>query len=354
MQGAGDGRVVAVLGFQVRRTLHFPRETPHTIAVRKGQPALVNDLDAAVRALKADGTLAQIQERWRPQEMLFASRQRVQRVVNLAAVGFLTVVCAGLALWLKTATTQVRARQAVESALVKSQQRLRHSLSNGEIDTIERKHAEGQVRLLAHALRSANDCVSITDTSHQILYLNEAFLRTYEYEEQELIGRHISIVRSDNDPAVVDGIMLGTLDQGWRGTVWNLSKTGRVFPVSLATSLVYDDRGAVVAAVGVARDITKEMATEEALRRTEIEVPGGGRERERRHLHRRWRRLLPVDEPRRPADHRLCPGDRARRPLEPAVAPITPTSRGGSSNACSTANPCPRSSWTSSTRKGAG
>jgi signal transduction histidine kinase len=100
------------------------------IAVRKGQPALVNDLDAAVRALKSDGTLAEIQERWRPQEMLFVSRQRMNRVVNLAAAGVLTVVCAGLVLWLNTATRQVRARQA---------------------DTIERKHAEGQVRLLSTA-----------------------------------------------------------------------------------------------------------------------------------------------------------------------------------------------------------
>ena len=51
---------------------------PGGIAVRKGQRALVNDLDAAVRALKSDGTLAQIQERWRPQAMLFVSRQQVQ------------------------------------------------------------------------------------------------------------------------------------------------------------------------------------------------------------------------------------------------------------------------------------
>ena len=242
---------------------------PGGIAVRKGRGALVNDLDAAVRALKSDGTLAQIQERWRPQEMLFASRQRVNRVVNLAAAGVLTVLCTGLVLWLRTSSTQARERRAVESALLSSQQRLRHSLSNGEIDTMERKHAEGQVRLLAHALRSANDCVSITDTSDHILYLNEAFLRTYEYEEHELIGRHISIVRSDNDPAVVNGIMDGTMAEGWRGIVWNRSKTGRVFPVSLATSLVHDDQGTIVAAVGVARDITKEMATEEALRQSQ-------------------------------------------------------------------------------------
>jgi PAS domain S-box-containing protein len=237
---------------------------PGGIAVRKGRNALVHDLDAAVRALKSDGTLMRIQERWRPHEMLFVSRQRVTNVINLAAGISLTAACAALLLWVRSARTHVRAREAVESALVNSQQRLRHSLSAAEIDIVERKQVEEQVRLLAHALRSANDCVSITDTRDHILYVNDAFLRTYEYEEQDLLGRHISIVRSENDPEVVNGIA-----NGWRGTLWNRSRTGRIFPVSLATSAVHDDQGEIVALVGVARDMTREMAAEEALRQAQ-------------------------------------------------------------------------------------
>jgi PAS domain S-box-containing protein len=40
--------------------------------------------------------------------------------------------------------------------------------------------------------------------------------------------------------------------------------------VALATSTVHDEQGAIVAVVGVARDMTHEMAAEESLRRTEI------------------------------------------------------------------------------------
>ena len=129
---------------------------------------------------------------------------------------------------------------------------------------------EGRVDLLAHALQTASDCITITDTSDRILYVNEAFLRTYEYEEHELIGQHISMVRSpDNRPEVLDGILEGTKQGVWRGVVRNRSKSGREFPISLATSLVRDEQGRVLAAVGVARDRTNEEAAESALRASE-------------------------------------------------------------------------------------
>ena len=161
----------------------------------------------------------------------------------------MAVLVAGMAVWVVT---------------------LRKRLSAAVIDISERRRAEDRVRLLAHGLQSANDCIVITDTADHILYINEAFLRTYEYQERELLGQHIGIVRApDNDPAVVDGILEATKRHGWRGVVWNRSKTGRVFPISLASSMVHDESGQIVAAVGVARDMTKEKADEEALRASE-------------------------------------------------------------------------------------
>jgi two-component system cell cycle sensor histidine kinase/response regulator CckA len=225
------------------------------IAIRKGQPALVQDLDAAVRVLKSDGTLTRIQERWRPHEMLFVSRERVNRFVRVGVTILITLIGGGLVLWVMTTAAHTRARKALEST-----------------GTNERKQTEGQVRLLAHALQSANDCVSITDTRGLILYVNEAFLRTYEYEQHELIGQPIDMIRSANDPDIVNAIMDRTREQGWRGTVWNKAKSGRVFPVSLATSVVQDDQGRLLAVVGVARDMTREMEAEEALRRTEDQL----------------------------------------------------------------------------------
>jgi PAS domain S-box-containing protein len=215
------------------------------IAVVKGHAVLLEEINAALRTISANGTLADIEARWRPQEMLFVSRERIHRLLLLSGGVVLMLLSASLAAWVVSLKKQIRAQRTAQSALER-------------------------IRLLAQALRSASDCISITDTTDHILYVNHAFLTTYGYEERELLGQHISIVRSAaNDPAVIASILPATKRDGWRGMVWNESKQGRVFPVSLVTSMVADDNGRPIAAVGVARDTTREMAAEEALRASE-------------------------------------------------------------------------------------
>ena len=185
---------------------------------------------------------------------------------TLAAGALLAIASGVVALWLRN---QARLRRAMSLAVPHPY--ARHPKQTRAIDRIERHGPDEKVRLLAGALQSANDCVSITDSSDCILYVNDAFLRTYEYGEGELLGHHISIVRAKNDRRMVHGIAADpTRGEGCRRTLWNRSRSGRVFPISLTTSVVRDDEGGIVAAVGIARDMTREMETEEALRRTEI------------------------------------------------------------------------------------
>ena len=98
---------------------------------------------------------------------------------------------------------------------------------------------ENRLRLLAHALRSVNDCVYITDEADHFLYGNEAFCRTYGYQQSELQGQHVGILRaSRNDPEVLEQILPATLAAGWQGELLNRAKDGREFPVALTTSPV--------------------------------------------------------------------------------------------------------------------
>src|SRR5512133_1754335 len=55
------------------------------------------------------------------------------------------------------------------------------------------------VSLLTHAVRCISECVSITDMENKIIFVNNAFLKTYQYEEHELLGKNISMVRSPNN-----------------------------------------------------------------------------------------------------------------------------------------------------------
>lgn len=138
-------------------------------------------------------------------------------------------------------------------------------------DVTERKKAEQQLQLIAHTLKSINECISITDTNNRILFVNEAFIKTYGYaDESELIGQNISIVRSpNNDLEIVNQILAITADEGWVGEILNRRKDGTDFPISLSTSVVQDENGQILGMVGVAVDITERKIAEQSLKESE-------------------------------------------------------------------------------------
>jgi PAS domain S-box-containing protein len=139
-------------------------------------------------------------------------------------------------------------------------------------DVTARKKAEYGTRLLAHAVSSTKDCVSVADLEDKLVFVNSAFLQTYGYTSEELLGQPISIVRSAKTSSEIgDRILTATLAGGWSGEIFNRRKDGSDFPVELWTTAVKDDKDRVIATVGVGRDITdrklaesqKEAAVEE-------------------------------------------------------------------------------------------
>lgn len=130
----------------------------------------------------------------------------------------------------------------------------------------EWKKAEKEIRMLANAMMSINDCVSITDKENNILFVNEAFLRTYGYSEKELIGENISLVTSPNNkPGIKDEVLKGTLMGGWNGELVNLRKDGSEFPIHLSTSIIFNENNSPIALIGVSSDITSRKKAEDEM-----------------------------------------------------------------------------------------
>ena len=131
---------------------------------------------------------------------------------------------------------------------------------------VQKKDVEKKVKLLAHSLESVSECVSITDNNDVLMYVNEAFLKTYGYSENELIGKHISILRPEGFESENSlNILNHTIEGGWRGELMNIKKDGTVFPVLLSTSIIKDENKKPIALIGVAIDITELKKNAEEL-----------------------------------------------------------------------------------------
>jgi len=143
-----------------------------------------------------------------------------------------------------------------------------------ELKQSERDQAVKDVTFLAHVLRNVNEHISITDLNDHIIFVNQSLLSEYGYTENELVGKPVEILRSqDNPPEVIREIYPETLNGGWLGELKNRRKDGSEFMVLLMTSVIYNDNGEAVALVGVSTDITerKKVENELALYRNHLE-----------------------------------------------------------------------------------
>lgn len=117
-----------------------------------------------------------------------------------------------------------------------------------------------QIDFLEHILNSITEGISVTDMSDNIVYVNKSFCEMYGYEEAELIGNNISILRSDkNDPQIVKEILPQTIQKGWEGNIYNQRKNGDYFLINLKTSIVTDHKNKPIALLGIANDLTDEI-----------------------------------------------------------------------------------------------
>jgi PAS domain S-box-containing protein len=144
-------------------------------------------------------------------------------------------------------------------------------------DITERKRAEQQLRLLALAVESTTEAITITDLEDRFTFVNGAFLEQAGYTGEELIGRHVSLMDSPrNPPSLRTEILAATAKGGWSGELYNRRKDGTDIAIALTTAQVRNAEGRVIALMGVASDVTErkwaqEQAAllQESLRRAE-------------------------------------------------------------------------------------
>lgn len=139
-------------------------------------------------------------------------------------------------------------------------------------DITERVRTEEQILLLAHALESTSEMISIVDLQNHFIFVNKAFIETYGYTKEEILGCEPHILSASTSEAFhfQKKIFDATRRGGWNGELLNRKKDGTVFPIQLATSPIYDAEKNIIGYIGVARDITEQKNAEQALLKAEL------------------------------------------------------------------------------------
>jgi PAS domain S-box-containing protein len=126
-------------------------------------------------------------------------------------------------------------------------------------------------RFLAAVVESSDDAISSKDLNGVIATFNQGAERLYGYMAEEVVGKPVTILippdRQQEVPEILARIRCGERVEQYE-TV-RRRKDGTLVDVSLTVSPVKDDRGGIIGASEIARDITERKLSEAKLRDSE-------------------------------------------------------------------------------------
>lgn len=134
-------------------------------------------------------------------------------------------------------------------------------------DITSDKLQQEQLRLAAVTFETS-EAIVITDPNSHIVKTNSAFTEITGYRADEVIGKTINILRSDQHDHAFYTKMWHDLQQNhrWQGEIWNKRKNGELFPEWLTITAVRNEQGETSHYVAIFTDISERKAAEEKIR----------------------------------------------------------------------------------------
>ncbi len=132
------------------------------------------------------------------------------------------------------------------------------------------KQVEYKYDLLSHSFKNIDECVVITDSQNRVIFANNAFVKLYGYELNEVIGKNLSVIRAVDTQKKVNDIIYKSNSslKSWKGILLHTKKDGTEFPVSLSLTVVKNSNSSDYIRICIIRDITEEKEIESELFRT--------------------------------------------------------------------------------------
>jgi diguanylate cyclase (GGDEF)-like protein/PAS domain S-box-containing protein len=126
------------------------------------------------------------------------------------------------------------------------------------LNVTDRRLAEEQLKINANALRHLSEGVVITDADLRILTVNEAFVTLTGYDAETAVGRNLTELLINNEPASLLASVRSAVAQqgGWMGELRTRRASGELFPGLFSFSAVRDPSNAIEHYTAVFADLT--------------------------------------------------------------------------------------------------
>ena len=129
----------------------------------------------------------------------------------------------------------------------------------------ELQQAGSTMRLLAHVIEQAQDCVLVLTPDGQCCHANAAFCRAMGSPREELLGLPLRDLMTGDGVSASDIQETACAGGTWRGTLTRTRRDGKTFPVSVTVAALVDERGKTTHLVSIERDISEEKRLREQL-----------------------------------------------------------------------------------------
>jgi diguanylate cyclase (GGDEF)-like protein/PAS domain S-box-containing protein len=130
-------------------------------------------------------------------------------------------------------------------------------------DITARKHLEERMRMLAIAVDNSSNLIAMTSPDLRIVFANPALLSALQCSREEIIGRHVSVMLSKNNPP--DFLQQVANPNGWRGECYQVRKDGTDSTILLSMSPIIGDSGHIAGFIGIAQDVSERKRAEREL-----------------------------------------------------------------------------------------
>ncbi len=199
-----------------------------------------------VKAKRADGTIVELESK--PIEVVYEGRPAIQ------------VVCHDITLQRQFELEQIRLKVAEET-----NKKLEREVAQRRLTERRMRAAQKFIRLI---IDSSIDMICASDKGGFVTEFNRAAQLTFGYTLDEVLGKHVNMFYAF--PETREKIAEEIYAKGnYAGEVVHKRRNGELFYAFLSSSVLKNEEGETIGAMGISRDITEIRKTQEELRISE-------------------------------------------------------------------------------------